>query len=46
MQSPKFSLDTLMTVAGQLDQEERKLLADDSDFASTNVSASSIIEKN
>ena len=46
MQSPKFSLDTLMTVAGQLDQEERKLLADNSDFASTNVSASSIIEKN
>ena len=46
MQSPKFSLDTLMTVAGQLDQDERKLLADDSDFASTNVSASKIIEKN
>jgi Ataxin-3 len=40
MQGPRFSLDTLMTVARQLDQEEKKLLSDDSEFVSTNVDES------
>ncbi len=40
MQAPRFSLDNLMMVARQLDQEERSLLDDDSEFESTNVDES------